>query len=161
MNPPLTGAIRRVYCGVEFRSTTEAKFALFLDRLGVAWTYEPEGYTDGLHQTVPDFWIPSMACFVEVKHRGEYDRHKPKTVARVTGVPVYVLVAPPWSADGCVLHRYGGVNGQFEDGAFCFARTDCGEWCIRRGESGDDAEDVLRAARAAHNFKFWDAAPAR
>jgi len=161
VNPPLSGAIRRVYRGVEFRSTTEAKFAVFLDRLGIAWTYEPEGYSDGFHQTVPDFWLPDLDAFVEVKHRGEYDAHKPRSVARVTGVPVYVMVAPPWSPDGCALHRCAAVSGQLDDGAFAFARTDVGGWCIRSGDSGDAADDVLHAARAAHNFKFWDAAPAR
>lgn len=159
MNPPLSGAIRRVYCGVEFRSTTEAKFAVFLDRLQLAWTYEPEGYTDGFHATVPDFWIPDLGCFVEVKHRGEYDQHKPRSVARVTGVAVYVMVAPPWSPDGCTLHRCAAVSGRLDDSGYAFAR-DGGGWRIAP-RTGGDGDEVIAAARAAHNFKFWDAAPAR
>jgi len=40
-------AIPTRYAGCHFRSRLEARWAVFFDRLGVAWQYEPEGYDLG------------------------------------------------------------------------------------------------------------------
>jgi hypothetical protein len=56
------------YSGHRFRSRLEARWAVFLDELGIFWEYEKEGYVlpDGQHY-LPDFWLPDANCFLEIK----------------------------------------------------------------------------------------------
>ena len=48
-------AIQTRYAGHHFRSRTEARWAVFLDALGVPWQYEPEGYETAAGPYLPDF----------------------------------------------------------------------------------------------------------
>lgn len=60
-------AIETKYNGVTFRSRMEARWAVFMDALGMKWDYEPEAYElDGLSY-LPDFWLPEQKVFFEVK----------------------------------------------------------------------------------------------
>ena len=59
--------IETLYAGCRFRSRLEARWAIFLDALGVLWEYEIEGFDlDGLWY-LPDFWLPSLEAWLEVK----------------------------------------------------------------------------------------------
>jgi hypothetical protein len=62
-----------VYQGYRFRSRLEARWAVFFDALGIAWEYEPEGFTlsDGTRY-LPDFWLPTFdgGMWAEVKPTG-------------------------------------------------------------------------------------------
>ncbi|MCA1784046.1 MAG: hypothetical protein ABR616_18015 [Dermatophilaceae bacterium] len=69
-------AIETRYAGCRFRSRLEARWAVFFDRVGIAWEYEPQGFHLGyrlmLHegpgfQYLPDFWLPGLDVWVEVK----------------------------------------------------------------------------------------------
>src|SRR5690606_24601982 len=64
----MTTAIETEYAGYRFRSRLEARWAVFFDHLGVKWLYEPQGYTlrDG-RRYLPDFWLPAIQVWVEVK----------------------------------------------------------------------------------------------
>ena len=46
----------------------EARWAVFLDKMGTSWEYEKEGYRlpDGT-QYLPDFWLPALHLWLEVK----------------------------------------------------------------------------------------------
>lgn len=57
------------YHGCRFRSRLEARWAVFFDRLGVRWEYEPQGYRLGSNGKpyLPDFVLPDLNTFVEVK----------------------------------------------------------------------------------------------
>lgn len=59
------------YAGCRFRSRLEARWAVFFDRIGIAWEYEPEGYMIGpegdQRPYLPDFWLPAKRQWVEVK----------------------------------------------------------------------------------------------
>lgn len=63
-------AINTEYKGFYFRSRLEARWAVFLDELGIEWIYEDEGYilNDGTWY-LPDFYLPTFngGMFVEVK----------------------------------------------------------------------------------------------
>jgi hypothetical protein len=63
----MTGAIQTVYKGYLFRSRLEARWAVFFDALGIEWKYEDQGYEVGEHRYLPDFWLPTMNAWVEVK----------------------------------------------------------------------------------------------
>lgn len=68
-------ALETHYAGCRFRSRLEARWAVFFDHLGVEWQYEPEGFSVGERLTLgggrfpylPDFWLPGLALWVEVK----------------------------------------------------------------------------------------------
>lgn len=56
------------YKGYRFRSRLEARWAVFFDALDIEWEYEKEGYDLGeAGWYLPDFWLPKMKAWVEVK----------------------------------------------------------------------------------------------
>jgi hypothetical protein len=60
-------AIPTEYKGIVFRSKLEASYAKTLDDLQIKWTYEHNGYDiDGV-KYLPDFWLPEISTFLEVK----------------------------------------------------------------------------------------------
>lgn len=62
-------AIETTYAGHRFRSRLEARWAVFLDHLGVPWEYEPQGYKLPSGPYLPDFHIQlgDTSAFLEVK----------------------------------------------------------------------------------------------
>lgn len=55
------------YKGTRFRSKLEASWAEFFTVHRMQWAYEPEGFDfDGVLY-LPDFWLPEIKTFVEVK----------------------------------------------------------------------------------------------
>lgn len=61
-------AIETEYAGCRFRSRLEARWAVFFDKLGIRWLYEPQGYVLGNGERyLPDFWLPDNAVWAEVK----------------------------------------------------------------------------------------------
>jgi hypothetical protein len=63
--------IRTKYAGVLFRSRQEARWAVLFDGIGLDWQYEAEGYQLPSQWYVPDFWLPQIKCFAEVKGAAE------------------------------------------------------------------------------------------
>lgn len=55
------------YRGINFRSRQEARWAVLLDGLCIDWQYEPEGFQLASGWYLPDFWLPRLQCFAEVK----------------------------------------------------------------------------------------------
>lgn len=62
-------AIETSYNGYKFRSRLEARWAVYFDELNLEYVYEPEGYQEGNIRYLPDFWLPTLECFAEVKPR--------------------------------------------------------------------------------------------
>lgn len=70
-------AIETEYAGCRFRSRLEARWAVFFDHLGIPWEYEPQGFDlswrlsdhggDTTLQYLPDFWLPDLDVWAEVK----------------------------------------------------------------------------------------------
>ncbi|TQS30021.1 hypothetical protein [Microbispora sp. KK1-11] len=64
-------AIETQYSGCRFRSRLEARWAVFFDTLGIPWEYEPQGYLigpeDNRRPYLPDFYLPGIGTWVEVK----------------------------------------------------------------------------------------------
>ncbi len=59
--------IETEYEGFRFRSRQEARWAVFFDLMHVPWEYEKEGYELPSGRYLPDFWLPTLNCFFEVK----------------------------------------------------------------------------------------------
>lgn len=54
------------YAGIRFRSTLEARWAIFFDHAGIGWEYEPEGFVVSGRAYRPDFLL-DCGTWVEVK----------------------------------------------------------------------------------------------
>lgn len=63
--------IETVYNGYRFRSRLEARWAVFFDKIGIKYQYEPEGYEvdlgDKVIRYLPDFYLPDQNIHAEVK----------------------------------------------------------------------------------------------
>lgn len=110
-------AIETRYAGVRFRSRLEARWAVFMDALGVRWEYEPEGFDLGGLRYLPDFLLSDLDCWVEVKPedvmptevaRSLVDRAS--RLACASGKPVAVLLG---SADALRTFEDGGSGVMF------------------------------------------------
>jgi hypothetical protein len=74
--------IPMTYAGVRFRSTLEADWAATLDSLGIEWQYEPEAVrlpSGELYR--PDFYLPHIATWLEVKGPHEEGLGKTRELA--------------------------------------------------------------------------------
>lgn len=59
--------IQTRYAGHFFRSRLEARWARYFDALKIQWEYEPEGFDmDGVNY-LPDFYLPQVDLWAEVK----------------------------------------------------------------------------------------------
>lgn len=87
--------IETLYRGHYFRSKTEARFAVFLDCLGVKWDYEPQGFDlgNGL-KYLPDFKIYNVEIWDENRDKCNYDTYTPKMLDHI-----YVEVKGMWKDD--------------------------------------------------------------
>lgn len=93
-------AIETVYDGYKFRSRTEARWAVFFNAIGLEYQYESEGFDmDGLRY-LPDFYIPSLNRWFEVKGKPmtELDMKKCEEFCRRTdnaNIKFSVLIGAP------------------------------------------------------------------
>lgn len=60
-------AIETIYNGYRFRSRTEARWAVFFDAAGIKYEYEKEGFDIDGRPYLPDFWLPELDAWFEVK----------------------------------------------------------------------------------------------
>lgn len=60
-------AIETTYKGYKFRSRIEARWAYFMDLLGVRYEYEKEGYKLNHGWYLPDFWLIDLDAWLEIK----------------------------------------------------------------------------------------------
>jgi hypothetical protein len=60
-------ALETHWAGHRFRSRGEARWAVFFQEAGIPWEYEPQGYKLEHGCYLPDFWLPTQECFIEIK----------------------------------------------------------------------------------------------
>lgn len=61
-------AIETSYAGCRFRSRLEARWAVYLDKCGIKWEHEPEGFKlESGEWYLPDFYLPGEDAWLEVK----------------------------------------------------------------------------------------------
>jgi hypothetical protein len=69
--------IETQYKGYRFRSRLEARWAVFFEKIGIEWKYEPEGFVCDCYANepptkyLPDFYLPKTETWVEVKGTNE------------------------------------------------------------------------------------------
>ena len=70
--------IETKYNGFRFRSRLEARWAIFFDMIGLKYEYEVEGFEMNGIRYLPDFYIPSLDRWFEIKAKplSEYEMKK-------------------------------------------------------------------------------------
>lgn len=110
------------YADIHFRSRLEARWAVFFDELGIAWQYEIDQFDDGVTFYTPDFYLPDLDCFVEIKPRNVYDKKKIAMLAKQADVLVYVAFEFPHpeltivKSAHCWYRGYGAWQAEKQDG---------------------------------------------
>ena len=79
-DPVAIAPIPLEYGGHKFRSSLEADWAATFDSLDIAWTYEPVGVEFGGVKYLPDFWLPSIRVWAEVKGPHDERVDKPRAL---------------------------------------------------------------------------------
>lgn len=59
--------IQTKYKGYRFRSRTEARWAVFFESLRIRWEYEIQGFDLGGEWYLPDFYLPHLSLWIEIK----------------------------------------------------------------------------------------------
>jgi hypothetical protein len=153
-------AIETSYKGYRFRSRLEARWAVYFDALGIDWEYEKEGYDlEGVYY-LPDFWLPQVHMWAEVKAEQftEPEIRKALLLSDHTGCSVLKLIGPP----DC--RAYAVVDYEHEDHNWDYVITNC-VLSERRFWSGPgfdvmdelDKEgfpEVVEAVNAARSARF-------
>ena len=55
------------YNGTQMRSSYEVRFAKILDKRKMKWHYEPKRFNLGWCTYLPDFYVPAMKSYIEIK----------------------------------------------------------------------------------------------
>ncbi|MBA2684153.1 MAG: hypothetical protein H0U66_06660 [Gemmatimonadaceae bacterium] len=156
-------ALETEYHQTRFRSRLEAHWAVYFDHCGIAWDYEPQGYDLGGVWYLPDFWLPQVGMWAEVKpvSLNEREMEKAQRLATASHRAVLLLVGPPAAItygsrepdlteeDYCVsnYHDYHVTEGRF------FACSGSGAGADL-SECGCDDEVTDEAIRAASMRRF-------
>lgn len=164
-------AIETRYAGCRFRSRLEARWAVFFDTLGVAWQYEPEGFDLDGTWYLPDFYLPTLNAYYEVKGTKPSNAEDELVgkLARGTGKDAYIAwgdipatVHPcgtaPWYGDLTGINAYRWIS---DDEGRYLSWDGWNSWCVcpRCGAVGIEFE--ARAARlhergsTCPHAEFW------
>lgn len=104
-------AIETKYNGYRFRSRLEARWAVFFDLIGLKYEYEIEGYEmDGI-MYLPDFYIPSLSRWLEIKGKPLNDLEMKKCEEFCfrkdnRNIKFSVLIGAP---DAIKIDRFAGI----------------------------------------------------
>lgn len=90
-------AIPQKVDGILFRSRAEARWATFFRLTELRYQYEPEGFRLDDDWYVPDFLLPAVPVYVEVKPREPNEREirVAKALAAAARVPVMIAMGNP------------------------------------------------------------------
>jgi len=107
-------AIETTYKGYRFRSRLEARWAVFLDAMHLAWSYEPEGIETPAGRYLPDFWLPGLGLLLEVKPEAPTERERAKAgeLLLASRKPVFIAAGLP-DAPGEVHWSYTSLGGEW------------------------------------------------
>jgi hypothetical protein len=170
-------AIETRYRNVRFRSRLEARWAVYFDAEGIEWEYEPEAFRLDIGMAYcPDFWLPQVSMFAEVKRSWPTieELKKAHCLAEMTGNRVLILDGPPddthYLAVGPGSDEFGpwadyvvcGFKYPKKEGRF-FVYTgnqsypDDGHWLSIKREKHPTDFPVYDSVAAARLFRFWEA----
>jgi hypothetical protein len=93
------------YGGILFRSTLEAKWAMLFDFIGIQFRYEPKRFKTEAGYYLPDFWLPEMDLWLELKPSTDLgpsfdETRKAQSVADQERRPCIIVCGFPTSEEG-------------------------------------------------------------
>jgi hypothetical protein len=123
--------LETTYGGIRYRSRTEARWAVFFDCAGIRYQYEAEGFLIRTGCYLPDFWLPGLGFFFEVKGGEPTDDEveKCKALSETPGAEMLLAAGPPeerWQ----LLWFQGGEQ---REGRYIIARdriVEAGFWLV-------------------------------
>lgn len=118
-----------VYNGYKFRSRLEARWAVFFDSVGIKYEYEKEGFDlNGIYY-LPDFWLPELNTFIEIKGEAPTKEEiiKCRLLAENTGKRVYLL-------DGEIPYPKYDLDNNMSDGFYDIMYNKCWTMYFDEGE---------------------------
>lgn len=154
-------AIETKYKGYKFRSRLEARWAVFFDALGITWEYEKEGYDLGkAGWYLPDFWLPQVNMWAEVKpdRLTKEETEKCSALVRGTKHPCLLLVGMPENTPYWAIELAREEDGSDELCQWDYCLTmyhgypiSEGRFYCCPGDEGqfDDTGEAVLAARSA------------
>jgi len=97
MGAPQIEVIETAFNGIKYRSRTEARWAVFFDKLGWNAEYEAEGYDLDGQWYLPDFYVPEINAFCLIKgNEFNYpEREKARKLGILTQKNILVLIGTP------------------------------------------------------------------
>lgn len=100
-------AIETKFDSYHFRSRLEARWAVFFKTLGLEYHYEPEGYVLEGIPYLPDFYLPQLDSFIEIKGAvpTSEELQKARLLALYTQKDVYVISGNIGLPDDPYRHR--------------------------------------------------------
>jgi hypothetical protein len=121
-------ALPTSYQGYEFRSRTEARWAVFLDALSIRWEYERQGFIVGGIRYLPDFYLPELERYLEIKgsHPTPFEVEKCRWLAEGTGREVLLAIGephPPQESGDSLL--FFDIDGTQDHSYWFTVCTDC------------------------------------
>jgi len=163
--------IETQYKGYRFRSRLEARWAVFFDNLQIPYKYEVEGFELDGDRYLPDFWLPTLGAWVEIKPIGwSYSPRCDKLSHKDGGVWVLNIFGDPYLDAYSIAPYKGGVEYLDTDYPYVFAtdRRDKGVmwieneyvWiCFNEKTDHDrfpirDSSEIMRAYKAARQARF-------
>ena len=119
------------YGGYEMRSHSETRWAAMMDAMGVAWVYEPQTVVTRHGGYMPDFFLPAVGAFVEVKGPtpSQGEREKAWDTQQVTGFPVAFAYGRAEMVGGELFH--GMLSYFSERGEVSYSTAEIGA-AVRR-----------------------------
>lgn len=163
MPQQLLKPIETKYNGYRFRSRLEARWAVFFDTLDVPYRYEPEGFDLDGTWYLPDFWLPTWECWVEIKpHSPCYDEmNRCCALAGKSGFPCIVLYGDVWPKQhGFMCFRREGPRlvtlENWEESYFASCAHCEGVYYLAPGEwDGDDGEYAIGPHTCGVESGIW------
>lgn len=103
------------YNGIRFKSPLEARWAVFFHTIGLKYEYERRVGLADRTLLVPDFWLPDIGLWLEVKtgEPGNRTRKWCQKMADSTGCIVLVAVGAPEPRDQLLAFSPSGGSRQF------------------------------------------------
>jgi len=112
-NTSMPKVIEQWFDGIQFRSKTEARWAAFFKACGIRYEYEKEGYDlGGVICYLPDFWLPDLNRWFEVKGKepSQEELEKCSALAIETGSEVLLAAGSPDPDVEQIIRVYPGFD---------------------------------------------------
>ncbi len=105
--------IQTTFADRRYRSRLEARYAYLLHACGLEYQYEREGFDLPLKRYLPDFWLPTLGIWFEVKGwtPSQLEQSLCQSLADVTGRRVAVACGDPGMGTivSCFMPNADGV----------------------------------------------------